>query len=281
MGKKVWGIVAFVLIICGLGFAFLGLIISGFDFGKLVGDGKSVTNEHEISETVTAIEIDTSTADISFAKAADGKVKVVCTESEKRQHEVTVQNGTLMIKEKSTKKWFEYIGVFSGFGSKKKIVIYLPEKKAEGAARKLSKETAYEVDSMKIDTSTGDLDLADINVKGELSISVSTGEVKLTNVTADKLTVDSSTGNVVMADTEIRGAMKVDTSTGDVKITASDAKDIMIETSTGDVNCEFLSEKSVKTDTSTGSVKVPNNSENADPCVVDTSTGDITVTFKK
>ena len=278
--KKLWVLIALVLILCGVAFGFVGFVMAGFDVTKLSSDGKAVTNEHEVTEDFTKIDISTSTSDIRFETATDGKVKVVCHETEKRLHEVSVENGTLVIKEKNNKKWFEYIGIF-GFGGKREIVIYLPEKKAEGVTRKLGRETKYELDGLKIDTTTGDSKINDVNVKGELRVDASTGEVELDNVLADSLIIDTSTGSVSMNETEVRGAMKVDTSTGDVKMTKSDADSVRIDTSTGDVKCEFLSGKDVHTDTSTGSVKVSESPEKGGNCTIDTSTGDITVSYAK
>lgn len=278
--KKLWALIAVVLIFCGVAFGFVGFVLAGFDFSKLNGDGKEVTNEHVIEEDFSKIEIDTATSDIRFETATDGKAKVVCVETEKRYHDVSVKNGTLMIKETSKKKWFEFIGFFNGIGSKREIVIYLPEMKtAAGSDRQLSKETKYELEGLKIETSTGDVKVNDIYVKSELNINTSTGELSLSNVVAGKLIIDTSTGDVTMDETEVFDNMKIETSTGRVKMTKSDANTVQIDTSTGDVTCEFLSRKNVKTDTSTGSVSVQESLESGGACTIDTSTGDIRVTY--
>ena len=279
--KKIWALIAIVLIFCGVAFGFVGFVLAGFDFKKINGEGKEVTNEHVIEEEFSKIDIDTATSEVSFETAADGKVKVVCNETEKHYHEVNVQNGTLVIREKSEKKWFEYIGFFNGISGKKTITVYLPEKQAEGLTRKLNRDTKYELEGLKIDTSTGDVKLNDIHVKGELNISTSTGDLNLSNVAADSMLIDTSTGQVNMDAVEIFGSMKIGTSTGDVKMTGSDADSVQIDTSTGDVTCEFLSKKNVKTDTSTGSVNIEESLADGGACTIDTSTGDIKVTYTK
>ena len=276
--RKIWALIALVLIIFGLGFGFVGFVMAGFNPDKLNTDGKGVTNEHEINDDFTKIEIDTSTSDIRFETAADGKVKVVCKESEKRFHDVSVQNGTLVIKEKSEKKWFEYIGFFNSRSAETEIVVYLPEKSAD-ISRKIKKDTKFDLEGLMIDTSTGDVKLNDLHVKGELKINTSTGELMLSNVAAGSMIIETSTGEVTMNETEIREELKIETSTGDVKLTSCDADTVRIDTSTGDVTCEFLSEKNIRTDTSTGSVTLPAVTDKGGSCVVDTSTGDIRISY--
>ena len=281
VGRKIWALVALVLIACGVGFGLVGFAMAGFDVTKLNSGGREVTNEHVITEDFSKIEISTSVADVRFETATDGKAKVVCVESEKLVHDVKVQDGTLIIKETSKKKWFEYIGFFNFGSTKKEVVVYLPEKKAEGMTRKLSSETKCMLDGLKVETSTGDVKLNDLSVKGELKIDVSTADLNLSNVVADSMIIDTSTGSVTMNATEVLGNLKINTSTGDVKLTRCDADSVRIDTSTGDVTCEFLSGKTIRTDTSTGTVKLPSETAQGGDCVIDTSTGDITVTYGK
>ena len=43
--KKIWALIAIVLIFCGVAFGFVGFVLAGFDFKKINGEGKEVTNE--------------------------------------------------------------------------------------------------------------------------------------------------------------------------------------------------------------------------------------------
>ncbi len=282
MKARIWSIIAIVLIACGIGFCMVALIMKGFDFTKFSTEGDEVTNEHVVEEDFTKISIDTSTADVRFEVSADGKARVVCHETEKRIHEVKVENGTLKIKEKNEKKWFEYIGIFGGF-KKIEVTVYLPEKKAENSNRKEkgANATRMELDELRINTSTGDVELKDLLVKGDMILDSSTGQHRLTNVLAGSATIDISTGDVIINNSEFFGRLKIDGSTSDIRITSGDAETVNIDTSTGDIICSFLSEKNIKADTSTGDIRVPEQNGAGGECKLNTSTGDIKVEYVK
>ena len=271
-------ITAVVLIICGLAFGAVGFAMTGFDVSKLSGEGKMITNEHVINDEFTKIDIDTSTADVIFEASTDGKAKVVCTEAEKRYHEVSVENGTLKIKAKNEKKWYEYIRIFNSVGSQK-IVIYLPESRETSETGGRKQETRYTLDQLKIDISTGDVDLQDLFVRGECRIDTSTGKVRMNNVVTGSLDIDVSTGSTTLNETVVLGALKIDSGTGSVTLTRSDAETVKIDTGTGSVNCEFLTHKKIRTNTGTGSVKIPDKTEDGGECSIDTGTGSIKVSY--
>ena len=53
---------------------------------------------HDIVDEFSGIFINSHTADIAFAKAEDGKTKVVCYEKDKIDFSVAVEDGSLNIK---------------------------------------------------------------------------------------------------------------------------------------------------------------------------------------
>ena len=276
---KKWMIIAGVFLGCGLAFMALGMGLLGFDFTKLSADGKPITNSHTVTEDYTKISIDTSTANIRFGISDDGTTKVECKETERRLHTVTVAGDTLQIKEVSHRKWYDFIG----FGvSKMELTILLPKQ---------------EMDQLTIDTSTGDITLQDMKIKGELKFNTSTGNAKFSNVTADSLAMDSSTGDFKFSDVtakslkldtstgdiemngvKLESALTIETNTGDVKVLDSDAASVKIETDTGDIHCRFLTEKNVKADSDTGKIRLAEDkTRSGGECILKTDTGDIIV----
>lgn len=281
MKNKFWAITAGVLIACGVCFALLGMALVGFDFDKISADGKKAQNTHIVKEEFDSIHIDTSTADVFFEVSEGDEVKVVLDEAEKRYHTVEVDaTGTLQIREVSKRKWYDFFNMFGGFG-KKKIVVYLPEKKAEGVARKLenAEPAKFVLQNLTIDISTGDVHINDMAILGnELKVDGSTGKIIMNNVTAPKMDLDCSTGDITLQAVEVQGEMRIDASTGDVSVLDSDAGSVKIDVSTGDITCRFLSGKNVKASTSTGKVRLAEGkTESGGECILNTSTGDIKV----
>ena len=111
---------------------------------------------------------------------------------------------------------------------------------------------------------------------GDITISVSTGQSTLSDVTCKNLTTDGSTGEVFLKNVIASQAFSIDRSTGDVAFDRCDAAEILVKTSTGDVTGSLLSEKVFITDTSTGDIRVPPTTTGG-KCTIKTGTGDIRI----
>ena len=67
------------------------------------------------------------------------------------------------------------------------------------------------------------------------------------------------------------------TTSGELVLEGCDAKKLELETVSGDVTATLLTEKAVTTSTVSGDVTVPNTRADADPCHVETVSGNIRV----
>ena len=246
-----------VCLILGVSVCLTVLILSGFDFGVL-NTVKYETKTYETEEEFSAVSIEVSTENIVFLPSEDGKCRIVSSESEKIKHDVTVEDGTLSIKLNDGRKWYEYLGFALGAGD---VTIYLPNK-------------VY--NSLKIDVSTGDIKISDLTFDGDVEINVSTGKAELDNVNCKNFISDGSTGNVKLNNVIATEKFTIKRSTGDIKFQGCDAGEIFVKTSTGDVTGSLLSEKNFKTDTSTGKINVPHTTSGG-TCEITTSTGDIKI----
>ena len=315
MGKKIWLILAIVLIVVGLGVFVFTACSVGFDFSKWA-TVKYVTNGHTIEEEFENISIETDTADINILPSEDETCKVVCYEQEKVRHTVIVENGTLTIKAVDERKWYDHIGIsFHGPW----INVYLPQTAYK--ALKIEEDTgniainqgvtfasmdvsvstgdvtnhASTTGQMKIKTTTGDVELENVSAKSidlktntgkitvngvaceeGVSVDVSTGDAYLTDITCKGLTSTGNTGDISLRNVVATETFSIERSTGDVNFESCDAGEIVVVTDTGNVKGTLLTEKIFITDTSTGSVRVP-NSTSGGICKITTSTGDIKI----
>jgi DUF4097 and DUF4098 domain-containing protein YvlB len=279
-------IAAVVLMLCGAGFFVAGAATVGFDFSKMNTAGESVSEEYTIKENFSKIAVDVSTTDIEFAVSDSNDVKVVCNEKEHVKHSVKVADDTLKITLEDNRKWYERI-YFSGF-SDVKVTIYLPKDMAklkgvliETSTGDVKMDDLTIAGDLTIKGSTGDRVLNNISVDGKFTLETSTGDLKADNISAASASLEGSTSDFILNRFVVAGDFTSDTSTGDVKMTLSDAATVKINTSTGDVVCSFLTEKNIKADTSTGRVSLPGNITSGGECRIDTSTGNITVTYEK
>ena len=259
MGKKtkIWLITAASLILIG-GIIFSGVMtVLKWDFTKL-STSKYQTNDYEINYTFKNISVSTDTAKIDFLPTSDSKILVSCYEQANEKHEVSVNNETLEIKLKSTKKWYEHIGV--NFTSPK-ITIYIPEgeygnllvNNSTGDIQ-ISKEFTFENIDIKGSTSSV---INSASVKNNVKIKLSTGDIKTENISAKTMDLSVSTGMVTLHNVKCNGDIKIKVSTGKAYITDTNCKNLISSGDTGDLNLKNVksSEKfSIKR--STGDVKL-------------------------
>lgn len=312
---KIWLMIAASCILTGC-VLFAGVMtMLKWDFTKL-STHLSETNNHVITKAFSGISIRTDTADIALVASQNAKCSVVCDEQKNQKHSVTVTDDTLIIEVIDTRKWYEYISIYS---KTPKITVYLPKGeygclsvrsstgdiqipndfKFEGMDISASTGAVANLASvshrMQIKTSTGNIHLQNISA-GALDLSVSTGNVDLSGVTCkEDVTIRVSTGKTKIANTQCKSLISngstgdislehviaterfsLERSTGDVIFNRCDATQIITQTSTGDVSGSLLSQKIFITETNTGDVSVPKTATGG-RCEITTSTGDINI----
>ena len=292
---KIWLITGIVLFFVGAAIFLSTMATLSWDF-RALSTVNYVKNTHTNMTPVQDITIITSTADIELIFTETNINEVVCHELSNVTHSVSFTDGHLVIKEKDQRKWYDHISI--NFDSPR-IKIFLP--KAEYRALNIETTTGeiviadeFTFQEMNIEVSTGDLNIyadaldqanlqtstGDITIKnanfGALTVNSSTGYVKLANVNCGNFTSSSSTGNVNLSNTVISRDMHITSNTGNVSFKDSDAKSILIRTTTGDVTGSLLSGKIFSIKTSTGDISHPENTNNG-TCVITTDTGDVLI----
>lgn len=263
-----------------------------FDFARLSTVSFEET-EYQVEDAFTQIIIDSAECDVRFLPSPDGTCRVLCQESEKVYHEVTVRDRTLRIQRQDQRAWYEYIGVF---WTDRHITVYLPEARYDDLTLRLDTGDVemprdFSFGSASVETDTGDVswqstvsgqlsvctDTGDISVLGiqaqSLTLQTDTGKLRLQDIQCDIADVESSTGDIRFSNLLASQTLRAEASTGDIRFDGTDAASIFVKTSTGDVTGTLLSGKNFLTETSTGTVRVPNTT--GGECRITTSTGDI------
>lgn len=279
--KKALIWIAASLMMLGMTLFTVVLFMVNFDFTKL-NNMKYTTNTYEFSEEPFGhIDINTITSDIEFRKSDDGNCRVVCYESQKLRHEVTIQDNTLTISEKDTRTWTDHITVFN-FNSPS-ITIYLPldtyEKlNIDNTTGDIHLSGNWNFSEIKLATTTGDVYVNGIATTGDVSVHVSTGKIKLENITCKNLTTDGSTGDTTITDV-FAESMRMKRTTGDITLESCDAGTLYLRATTGDITATLKTDKTVIASATTGDVNVPHNTTGG-RCEVSTTTGDIHIRIK-
>lgn len=314
---KISLITAAVLVLVGL--LIIGIALCTFD-GELSAFGTETyeTNSYEIAEPFHTVSVQTDTADLVLARSEDDRCHVICYESEKEKHEVSVTDGVLKVTAEDTRAWYEYIGV--NFQTTK-ITVYLPEgaepvlyvKESTGdvtipselrlQAADISVSTGHvtchasvsealcvqattgdiaisgvSADRLELSVSTGNITVSDLVCAGDVTVHVSTGKATLQELSCRTLTSTGSTGDLILQHVTASEHFLLERSTGDVRFDRCDAAEITVQTSTGEVTGSLLSEKVFVVHTGTGAVEVP-DSINGGPCKITTQTGNVKITL--
>ena len=300
MGKtKIWIITAAVFVLAGA-LIFAGVMtMLKWDFTKL-STVKYETNVHEIDKVFDSISIDTDTADITFALSDNEKCVIKCYEEEKSKHYVAVEDSTLVIKMINNNSWYDYIGITVG---SPKITVYLPKTEynslfVNASTGDVEIPKGFSFKNVDISLSTGDIRLEDISAnslnlsvstgridingavcKEDIRITVSTGKAYLTDVKCKSLESDGNTGDISLTSVTASEKLSLERTTGDILLENCDASEIYIKTSTGDVKGTLLTEKTFVAQTSTGKIDVPKTAGGR--CEITTSTGNIKINIHK
>lgn len=311
--KKITIITAAIVAAVGLICVFGGVIGMGFNFGNF-NSSSAVTNTYKVEDAFKSILIDDSESDIELYPSEDGKCKVVCDESEKITHTVSVENGTLTVKRQDNRRWFEYFGFFL---TNMKVSVYLPQDKYEDlCATTLSGNVSvgkeFSFNTARAESTSGDVRFK-ADVKEELSAKSTSGEVyientapqsltakstsgnvrisgvksadtlransvsgniKLTDVVCSDLTAGTTSGEVSLMNTVAGKAMSLESTSGEIELDRCDAQSLWLKTISGGISGTLLSEKQFVTKTTSGSVNVPDCSSGG-RCEASTVSGNI------
>ncbi len=286
------------IIAVGLSITLLGGILFTIGYANAKRTQKAIVNTYEISEEFGDFDITLTTANLEFKASEDGTTKVVCKETENLTHAVSVVDNTLTIKASDKTKWYENAFNFSFLQCK--ITVYVPTEhigfnvKIDATTGDVNLPKGFEFSSVNIKMSTGDANIG-ATIKGNLKVknttgtvtvsesscktaefTASTGDIKLNSFTVDEtLNISTTTGDIKLNNVNC-GSLTVDVSTGDVKLIDTVASgNMQITATTGDVRFDNADANSLKIKTSTGNVT--GSLKTGKKFVCDTSVGDIRV----
>jgi len=312
---KIWLIIATFLILIGSIIFCVIMNKLKWDFTKL-STNKFETNEYEIADNFNDITIVTDTADIVFIPSENLNSLVICNEQKNVSHSVKVIDNTLLIEVIDTRKWYEHIGInfntpkitiyipkneYGNLLIKSSTGdIKIPEDFKftsidilENTGDIINYASVYETIKIKtstgninvgnmfagmieLSTSTGKVEVINVNSYGDVKINVSTGKTNITDTNCKNVISSGSTGNISLKNVIATEKFSIERSTGDVKFKDCDANDIFVKTDTGNVTGSLLTDKVFFVQTDTGSIDVPKTMSD-EKCEITTDTGDIKI----
>ncbi|MBQ7336703.1 MAG: DUF4097 family beta strand repeat protein [Clostridia bacterium] len=314
--KKILITVAFACIVLGITILFVAAGRIGFDFYELNGL-ESQSQTHTVTEEFKSLDIDTVEADVLILRAEDGVCRVVCEESDKVYHTVSVIDGTLSVKRVDLRKWYEHIGFF---WCKMSVTVYLPHDSydaldLESVSGNITVQNEFSFSNGEISSTSGnifytgavenqialhsvsgdieariltannaeckatsgDIKIDTATLTGKLFVKTVSGEIEVREGNADRIEISSTSGNVALDKVQAVSHLQLDTTSGEITFCDADAKTVWIKSVSGNIDGSFLTPKSFVVDTLSGSVSVPQSVADAGLCELYTTSGNIRV----
>lgn len=276
----------------------VAMTMIGWDFTRL-STRKMQTNEYEINDSFTNISVDADTARIVFLPSDNGKCKVVCYEEINAAHTVKVENGTLSISVNDEKTLMDHIGFnFSA----PTVTVYMPEGeygtlKIDSSTGDINVPKEFKLMSIDVSLSTGDVSCS-ASATESIKLVTSTGDINVANISAASLDLAVTTGRVRVSGAVCTGDISLTVSTGKSELSAIRCNNLTttgstgeialddvivteklsVKRTTGDVELEDLTAGEMHIETSTGDVEIERS--DADKIYIVTDTGDVEGTLR-
>ncbi len=272
--KKVIIIISAVLVLIGA--VLIGVAFAVGDL-SLVNRARSVT--HEADGAFEDISVEVSFADVHIRRSSTDKCYAVCDETEKLGYTLTVTDGTLTLRERDTRRWFEYIEIHTDMRG---VVLYLPE----GEYGSLSvtaasgdvecRSDALVFGDVSIKNASGETDLS-ARVTGALNVESASGDIEIEGMAPDSLKLSAASGEISLEGVRAASLMEITTSSGDISLEGCDAGELLLTSASGEIEATLLSDKLFEADSKSGRIRIPPSVRDGGICKAKTSSGDIEI----
>ena len=282
---KIILITASALLVGGMGITGAAYAFSGFDPHIFTLRSKSAESYERktaaVDQDFRNIKVDCKTEDIKFLPSPDGKISVEYSDCDKLKHNVNVNGDVLTITAEDDRSFPNFFVFNVSLGNEtsdkiyKPVYVYLPDGKEYGdisvrfSTGDIENGTKLVSDSMTVFTTTGDIELRDLESK-TLDIGANTGDIKLENIKADTIKTTLTTGDTTIRNAET-GKADFGTVTGEINLSSFGKGDLSIKYTTGSVDLKDVEAKTAIISGTTGDIEL--DGFKADDCVIDLTTG--------
>ena len=274
-------VIAAVCMVAGLLISFMALAAMDFQFFEM-GTMASVTNAYEVANVFTNIQVRGAECDVRLLPSEDGTCRVLCHETDRITHTVTVENGTLMIERTDNRKWYEHIGLTWSYWGPIEVIICLPE----GAYGDLYVRTAsgtveipgdFAFAQAEVDGISGDVSLM-AAVEGELRLKTVSGDIQVSGSSPETLTVKSTSGKITADSVAVGTAFACETVSGSQNISRLTCQNATVYSTSGSVAAsDLIASESIHMEAVSGSLKLLRS--DAKTLWIKTVSGDVTGTL--
>lgn len=279
--KKILIITAIAMLIIGSLIAFFAMLSFNFDFSK-INTENSITETYNVDESFKNINIEDTECDINLIPTDNEKCIVICNESDKIRHSVTVENGTLKIKRTDSRQWYEHIHIFAFYWDETEINLYLPKNEYDklyikSVSGNVETPENFTFDTAEINTTSGEVEFLS-KAYSDIKIQTVSGEVYLGETTAKNINVQSTSGDITISSATVKNEIKVNSVSGNIELSDTICQSINSITTSGDHTFSNLIAKT-NADFESVSGNIDMYQSDAQTLNIQTTSGDVTGTL--
>ena len=246
-------LIAGVLFVLGIVIGGVGFLSGGVDALEENYGVNPVADSRSFSEPVRKLEISTTDDDVVLLPAEDGLCRVDWKDTRFGYYEVSLENGTLEIRHRSTGRIISF-----NFSESEPcfVAVYLPKRDYESLLLTTTSgnvaSSGFSFDKTKLTTTSGQVGLGN-GFFGEAKINTTSGDVVLDCYDASTTEISTTSGNVVLYDYDA-AATKIVTTSGAVGLGNGFFGDTTVETTSGDVVLDCYDAETTEIETTSGNV---------------------------
>ncbi len=259
---KITILIAVGLVVLGLGMVFVSVAAGGFDIRNVVKTRTYVEKTYEVTEDFENLQLDFSSNDLQVLPSENGKMKLVCYESDNITYDVKVENKTLVIEEKidtTIGSIFNFEFNFEDQTNK----LYLPKDQYKDFELNLNSgdftsNESFTFRDVNLDVSSGDVYLSDL-IARDLFVDCSSGDVGLSGVSVENLTANVSSGRIDIENTYVNKILKMKSSSGSASLIKTQCTEADIRVGSGSIEvADFTAADGFDIHVSSGSANLNN-----------------------
>ena len=273
---------AIVCVVAGLLIGFVALAALDFNFFEM-GTMESVTNAYVVHEGFTNIRVWGAECDVRLIPSEDATCTVLCNETDRITHTVTVENGTLTIQRADNRRWFEHIGFMWHYWGPIEVIISLPEQAYEDLSIRTVSGAVEIPDSFsfsraEVDGVSGDISFS-AEVEGALLLKAVSGDIRVRGTSPEALTVESTSGKILADSVAVSTAFCCKTVSGRQEISNLTCRSATVYSTSGSVIAsDLMAAESIRMETVSGSIRLTEC--DADTLWLKTVSGSVTGTLR-
>ena len=273
---------ALICVAAGLLISFIALASLNFSFFEM-GTMEHAATTYTVTDSFTNIKVWGAECDVRLIPSEDGTCTVLCNETDRVTHTVSVKNGTLIIERTDNRKWYEHIGFTWSYWGPMEVVVSLPGRAygdldVRTASGRVEIPGDFSFDNAGVDGTSGDVRFM-AAVDGDLRLKTVSGDIQAGGMRPKTLTVTSTSGDITLNTIAVNAAFSCKTVSGSQTVTDLTCRSATLNTTSGDVTVsDLIASENIRMEAVSGRLNLIRCE--ADTLWLKTVSGDVTGTLR-